>query len=291
MIKKKLKKNAKQINNFLRLYLKKQKKTELLNPIRYGVLNGGKKIRSSIILSLGKIFGLKIDKLKYLCSAVECIHSYSLIHDDLPCMDNDTLRRGKPTAHIKFGESTALLAGSSLLTLAFELISDNKFKISNIKKLKLTKLLAISSGHTGIAGGQELDLSFEQKRKNFNEIIKMQKMKTGRLFSYSCEATGIIKGLKKKEIKNLKKIGENIGLLFQVKDDILDQVGNKKKMGKPTKRDFKKGKSTILNLIGLKKTTHYAQKIRNVLLKDVEKYGRNSNDLRLIINYILDRNY
>ena len=288
---KKLKRNAKLIDDFLKSYLKSQKKTELLNPMRYGVLDGGKKIRSSIILSLGKIFDLKIDKLKYLCSAVECIHSYSLIHDDLPCMDNDTLRRGKPTAHIKFGESTALLAGSSLLTLAFEIISDSKFKISKNKKLELIKLLAISSGHTGIAGGQELDLAFEKKEKSFNEIIKMQKMKTGRLFSYSCEATGIIKGLKKNQMKNLNRIGENIGLLFQIKDDILDLTGNKKKMGKPTKRDFKKGKSTTLSLMGFKKTTQFAKKIRNKLLKDIEKYGRKSNDLRLIINYILDRNY
>ena len=119
----------------------------------------------------------------------------------------------------------------------------------------------------------------------------MQKMKTGRLFSYSCEATGIIKGLKKNQMKNLNRIGENIGLLFQIKDDILDLTGNKKKMGKPTKRDFKKGKSTTLSLMGFKKTTQFAKKIRNKLLKDIEKYGRKSNDLRLIINYILDRNY
>ena len=126
-----------------------------------------KKIRSSIILATGKLYKLKSKKLLNVCGAVECIHSYSLIHDDLPCMDNDKLRRGKPTAHIKFGESTAVLAGNSLLTLAFEMISDKNYKIKNTQKVILIKKLAIEcSGHTGIAGGQELDLKYEKKEKN-----------------------------------------------------------------------------------------------------------------------------
>ena len=165
MILKKLEKNGKSVNNFLKSYLKKEKKTALLSPMRYGILSGGKKIRSSIIICVGKLFGLNLNKLIYLCGAVECIHSYSLIHDDLPCMDNDKIRRGKPSTHIKFGESTAVLAGNSLLTLAFEMISNRSFKVSPSIKIELIKKLSTFAGHTGIAGGQELDLRYERKKK------------------------------------------------------------------------------------------------------------------------------
>ena len=165
MIKKKLIKNAKKIDKFLVRYLKKQDKSLLINPMKYGVISGGKKIRSTVILSAGKIFNLDQKKLINICAAVECIHSYSLIHDDLPCMDNDSMRRGKPSAHIKFGEASAVLAGNSLLTLAFEIIADKNYSINPKLKNQIIKSLAFCSGHTGIAGGQELDLKFENKKK------------------------------------------------------------------------------------------------------------------------------
>tara|TARA_B100000575_G_C23090682_1_gene628764 strand:+ start:221 stop:628 length:408 start_codon:yes stop_codon:yes gene_type:complete len=135
MIKNKLKKNAKKIDKFLINFLKKQKKSLLVSPMKYGVISGGKKIRSTIIFDTGKIFNVSEQKLLNICSAVECIHSYSLIHDDLPCMDNDEVRRGKPTTHKKFGEATAILAGNSLLTLAFEIISQTK-NLNFKKKMK-----------------------------------------------------------------------------------------------------------------------------------------------------------
>ena len=137
--------------------------------MKYGTLAGGKKIRSSIILNTGKLFNLNPKKLINICGAVESIHSYSLIHDDLPCMDNDKIRRGKPSTHIKFGESTAVLAGSSLLTLAFEMIADANYSIDNKLKIELIKKLASCSGHTGIAGGQELDLRYENKKEISNK--------------------------------------------------------------------------------------------------------------------------
>ena len=130
MIKKRLIKNAKKIDKFLIRYLKKQDKSLLINPMKYGVISGGKKIRSTVILSAGKIFNLDQNKLINICASVECIHSYSLIHDDLPCMDNDSMRRGKPSTHIKFGEASAVLAGNSLLTLAFEIIADKNYLIN-----------------------------------------------------------------------------------------------------------------------------------------------------------------
>ena len=165
MIKKRLIKNAKKIDKFLVRYLKKQDKSLLINPMKYGVISGGKKIRSTVILSAGKIFNLDQKKLINICAAVECIHSYSLIHDDLPCMDNDSVRRGKPSTHIKFGEASAVLAGNSLLTLAFEIIADKNYLINPKSKNEIIKSLAFCSGHTGVAGGQELDLKFENKKK------------------------------------------------------------------------------------------------------------------------------
>ena len=165
MIKKKLIKNAFKVDKFLIDFLSDQSRSLLVKPMKYGIISGGKKIRSTIILDAGKIFNLAEKKLLNICAAVECIHSYSLIHDDLPCMDNDTVRRGKPATHIKFGEASAVLAGSSLLTLAFEIIADKKNLLSLKQRNEITSLLANFSGHTGIAGGQELDLKFEKKKK------------------------------------------------------------------------------------------------------------------------------
>ena len=165
MIEKKLSLNAKKIDIFLIKYLKNQKLSSLSQPMKYGVIAGGKKIRSTVIFDTGKMFNINEKKLINICAAVECIHSYSLIHDDLPCMDNDTIRRGKPSTHIKYGEASAVLAGSSLLTLAFEIIADKKYKLNSKFKNEIIKSLANCAGHTGIAGGQELDLKFENEKK------------------------------------------------------------------------------------------------------------------------------
>ena len=181
MIKNKLTKNAKKIDRFLINYLDKQKKSLLIYPMKYGVISGGKKIRSTVILSAGKIFNVDKKKLINICAAVECIHSYSLIHDDLPCMDDDSVRRGNPAAHIKFGEASAVLAGNSLLTLAFEIIADKDYLINPKFKNEIVKSLAFCAGHTGIAGGQELDLKFENKKKNLKQIIEMQKKKNRKI--------------------------------------------------------------------------------------------------------------
>ena len=191
-MKKKLSKIAKDTNSFLSKFLLSQKKTDLIKSMRYGLLPGGKKIRSKLIVDIGKIFNIEYKKLIYLSAAVECIHAYSLIHDDLPCMDDDSVRRGKPAAHIKFGEASAVLAGNSLLTLAFEIIADKDYLINPKFKNEIVKSLAFCAGHTGIAGGQELDLKFENKKKNLKQIIEMQKKKTGKLFNFCLYVVGVL---------------------------------------------------------------------------------------------------
>ena len=291
MIKKKLNNNAKKIDKFLISFLKKQKKTLLVAPMKYGVLSGGKKIRSTVIFETGKLFNLKKKKLINICAAVECIHSYSLIHDDLPCMDNDSFRRGKLSTHKKFGEATAVLAGNSLLTLAFEIISDKKNLLSLNQKNELIKLLANFSGHTGIAGGQELDLKYENKKKSFNQIIDMQRKKTGKLFNFCTTSVAIIANKNEKEKKSLGLLGEDIGLLFQLADDFLDVQGTKKTVGKSIKKDHKKGKSTLINLIGYQKAYNYADKIKRKILLKLRKHGKNANNLINTIEFILRRNF
>ena len=291
MIRNKLNKNAKKIDRFLINFLQKQKNSLLVVPMKYGVISGGKKIRSTIILDTGKLFKLKSNKLISICAAVECIHSYSLIHDDLPCMDNDAMRRGKPSTHIRFGESTAVLAGNSLLTLAFEIISCRKSLLTARHKNKIINLLANCSGHTGIAGGQELDLKFEKKRKKIDQIIDMQRKKTGKLFSFCMQSAAIIANKSNKEIASLGKIGEEIGLLFQLSDDFLDIKGSKKIVGKPTKKDEKKGKSTLINLLGYENAFKYANNLKKNILLKLKKHGKNAKELTQTIKFILGRNF
>ena len=291
MIKLKLKKNAKKIDKFLLKFLKKQKKSLLIAPMKYGIISGGKKIRSTIIFDTGKMLKVEEKKLLSICTAVECIHSYSLIHDDLPCMDNDLMRRGKPSTHKKFGEATAVLAGNSLLTLAFEIISDKKNFISNKQKNEIINLLSYCSGHTGIAGGQELDLKFENKRKKLNQIIDMQRKKTGRLFNFCFQSVAIIANKNKKEREALGKIGEEVGLLFQLVDDYLDLKGSKKLLGKPIKKDDKKGKSTLINLLGNEKAHKYAENLNKKILLKLKKHGKSSGYLIDTIEFIKKRNF
>ena len=283
--------NAIILDKFLQKYLKRQSYSELLAPMKYGTLFGGKKIRSTIILNAAKIFNLNLSQVINVCAAVECIHSYSLIHDDLPCMDNDKLRRGKPSTHMKYGESTAILAGNSLLTLAFEIITDKKFKIKPATKVILLKKLAECAGHVGIAGGQFLDLNYEKKKIGTSKIINMQRKKTGKLFKFCCLAPAIVSGAKNKTIKDMSIIGEELGLLFQIADDLLDLKGNKKNVGKPVNKDKKKGKSTLIKLLGYNKTLEFAFKRKKMIISKLNKYGNKSKSLCEVTDFILDRSY
>ena len=287
-MKKKLNKIAKDTNLFLSKFLFNPKKTELLKPMRYGLLPGGKKIRSKLIFDIGKIFNVEYKKLIYLSAAVECIHAYSLIHDDLPCMDNDSLRRGKPSTHKKFGESTAILAGNSLLTIAFEILSHKNFNVNEKIKVNLIHLISKTSGHSGIAGGQYSDLNFEHKKIPLKKIKEMQIKKTGKLFSFCCLAPVLV-SRKIKYSNSFVRLGSDIGLLFQIADDLIDYKGNSKNVGKKTKKDIKKGKATLISLLGYKNTIKYSEKLKKDIFKKVDKFGKNAKDLKETVNFILAR--
>ena len=284
-----LNKIAKDTNFFLKKYLRKQKYSGLIFPMNYGLFSGGKKIRSKILVDVGKIFNVSYKKLITIGAAVECIHAYSLIHDDLPCMDNDLTRRGKPSTHVKFGEATAILAGNSLLTLAFEILSDKKLNIKEKTKNILIDKLSRCAGHTGIAGGQFLDLDFEKKNIPFKKIIDMQLKKTGKLFGYCSSVPAIIKNSNVKKINTFEAIGSDLGLLFQISDDLIDYKGDSIKAGKKTKKDNKLGKATLISLLGYKKTVIYSEKLRKKIQKKIMKYGQRSKNLSETINYILKR--
>ena len=280
---------AKDTNKFLKSYIKKQSKTELIRSMKYGLLPGGKKIRSKILIDVGKIFNLNYRSLIRVGAAVECIHAYSLIHDDLPCMDNDSIRRGKLSTHKKFGESTAVLAGNSLLTLAFEILSDKSLLLKENTKVKLINLISECSGHTGIAGGQYLDLNYERKKIIKKKIIDMQIKKTGKLFAFCCIAPAIISNKNKKVIRLFEKIGYEIGLLFQITDDLIDYKGIARKAGKKTKKDEKKGKATLISLLGYKNTIKYTSKIKNNILNKINNYGKKSESLKKTVLFIFER--
>ena len=286
---KKLDKIATDTNKFLKSFIKKQKKSELITPMQYGLFSGGKKIRSKILIDVGSLFELNYKSLIIIGAAVECIHAYSLIHDDLPCMDNDTIRRGKPSTHIKFGESTAVLAGNSLLTMAFEILSFNGLKISKNIKVDLINRISESSGHLGIAGGQYLDLSYEHKKISKKKIIEMEIKKTGKLFSFCCAVPLIIKNKSKNEIRKFENIGSEIGLLFQVADDLIDFKGSLLSAGKKTGKDKKKGKATLISLLGYKNTIKYANNLILKINNKLIKYGSKSKQLSETLNYILYR--
>jgi farnesyl diphosphate synthase len=288
----KLNKVAKDINKYLKfLFSKQKKKSFLTTPMQYSLFSGGKRFRAAIIVSIGKIYNIDYKKLIKVGAAVECIHSYSLIHDDLPAMDNDDLRRGKMANHKKFNEFTAILAGNSLLTLAFEILSSSDLKLEEKKKNELIKSLAISSGYSGLAGGQYFDLTFENKKISEKNVIKMQEKKTGKLFGFCCESVSIIKGHSLKKRNVLKSIGNNIGLLFQITDDLIDYTGKSKIVGKPTKSDFKKGKATLIKLFGYYKTLNFAKKLKNKIDKKINKLGNRTEDLLESVNFILDRKF
>ena len=288
-MKSQLNKIAKDTNIFLKKFLNKQNNSELLPAMKYGLFPGGKKIRSKVLIDFGSLLSIEYKTLIAIGASVECIHAYSLIHDDLPCMDNDKIRRGKPSTHIKFGESTAVLAGNSLLTMAFEILSSPTLKISEKIKINLIKKLSECSGHLGIAGGQYLDLSYEKKKISKNKIIEMEIKKTGKLFSFCCAAPAIIKNKNISEIKFFENIGSDIGLLFQIADDLIDFKGNSKIAGKKTGKDQKKGKATLISSLGYMNAIKYCDRIILKTNRNLKKYGANSKYIKETLNYILYR--
>ncbi|SFK19481.1 farnesyl diphosphate synthase [Mesorhizobium albiziae] len=222
----------------------------LMAAMRHGVLNGGKRLRPFLVMETAALFGADGEAALRVAAALECVHCYSLIHDDLPSMDNDDLRRGEPTVHRAFDEATAILAGDSLLTFAFDVIADPVTALSASTRAALVLGLARAAGLGGMAGGQALDLEAERKKPGEAGIITLQAMKTGALIRFACEAGAIIADAAPPERERLAEFGSAIGLAFQLADDLLDLTSDAETMGKATGKDAAAGKATLAALHG-----------------------------------------
>jgi farnesyl diphosphate synthase len=223
----------------------------LLAAMRHGVLNGGKRLRPFLVMESAALFDADTEAALRVAAALECVHCYSLIHDDLPAMDDDDLRRGQPTVHRAFDEATAILAGDSLLTFAFDIIADEATAIAADRRAALVLALARAAGHGGMAGGQALDLQAETVRPDEAGIITLQAMKTGALIRFACEAGAILSGASAADRERLAEFGSAIGLAFQLADDLLDVTANAATMGKATGKDQAAGKATLVSLHGI----------------------------------------
>ena len=268
---------------FKTLLKSKLDKSSLSKAMYYGSINGGKRIRPFLVIEAAKIANISKTDAFIIASSVECIHSYSLIHDDLPSMDNDDFRRGKLSTHKKFNEATAILAGDALHDLAFELISGN-FKNKNvISRLNLINYLSLCIGHKGLALGQALDLEYENKKLSKNKILDMYSRKTGKLFEFSFCAPFILKNKSKIDIQFAKDYGMLFGLIFQITDDLIDEIGTFKKIGKTPGKDVEQGKSTLLKLIGEKQVTDLCNnKINTFIKKYKDKISQNPILIKMI---------
>lgn len=222
----------------------------LLAAMRHGVLNGGKRLRPFLVIESSALLGGDADAALRTGAALECLHCYSLVHDDLPAMDDDDLRRGQPTVHKKFDEATAILAGDSLLTLAFDIIAAPETQLADDRKAALVLALARAAGIGGMAGGQALDLAAEKQAPDETGIMTLQAMKTGALLRFACEAGAIISGSDSVERQRMRSFGEKIGLAFQLADDLLDLTADAATMGKATGKDAARGKGTLVALRG-----------------------------------------
>ncbi len=222
----------------------------LLEAMRYGVLNGGKRLRPFLVTECAALFDGNAEAALRTAAALECVHCYSLVHDDLPAMDDDDLRRGQPTVHRAYDEATAILAGDSLLTYAFDIIAAPETPLPAAAKLELVLALARAAGIGGMAGGQALDLAAEVVAPDEAGIITLQAMKTGALIRFACEAGAIISGTSAEDRQRLAAYGEKIGLAFQLADDLLDLTADAATMGKATGKDAARGKGTLVALHG-----------------------------------------
>ena len=282
--------NKKQFDRkFKSLLNRKLDKSILSKAMYYGCINGGKRIRPFLVMESAKIAKLSKANAFIIASSIECIHSYSLIHDDLPSMDNDDYRRGKLSTHKKFNEATAILAGDALHDLAFELISGNLYINNDKSKLKLINYLSLCIGHKGLALGQNLDLEFENKKLSKNEILNMYSRKTGKLFEYCFSAPFILKVKSDNDIRFAKEFGMLFGLIFQVIDDLIDEVGTFKKIGKTPGKDIKQGKSTLLGLVGEKQIINFCKnKVNNFTKKYKRRFDKNPQ-LKNILEFGIKR--
>ncbi len=262
---------------------------EVLHACRYAVLNGGKRIRPILLLEFYKLCGGEDDCAYNFACALEMIHSYSLVHDDLPCMDNDDMRRGKPSCHKAFGESTALLCGDALLTEAFS-VAAKTLGVPTERIVKAISHLSVCAGVNGMIGGQVIDMA-DNTNADDDVLYEMYRLKTGALLKTACAVGCILAGADDDLVKIAANFGEKIGIAFQIIDDILDSVGDTKTLGKPVGSDEKNNKDTIVVRLGVEYCREFAKKYTDEAYECLEHFEGDATNLKGLAAYLLERNF
>lgn len=263
----------------------------LMAAMRHGALGGGKRLRPFLLIECARLFGARGNGPLRAAAALECVHCYSLIHDDLPAMDDDDLRRGKPSVHKAFGEAAAILAGDSLLTLAFEILAAPPTAKDPAIRGELALLLAKASGVGGMAGGQMLDLDGEGKTMSRAAIERMQAMKTGALLRFACEAGAILANAAVADRRRMRRFGELLGRAFQIADDLLDATGQESSIGKRAAKDAARGKPTVVALLGIAKSRQLADALLAQALGELAPYGARAGLLAAAARHAVTRNH
>ncbi|MGR5207906.1 (2E,6E)-farnesyl diphosphate synthase [Vibrio alfacsensis] len=280
-------------NQQLNLWLEQLPHQEqpLIQAMKYGLLLGGKRVRPFLVYITGQMLGCAPEDLDTPASAIECVHAYSLIHDDLPAMDDDELRRGQPTCHIKFDEATAILTGDALQTLAFTIIAEGALNLNAEKhRIKMVQTLAQASGASGMCVGQALDLAAENRRVSLTELEKIHRNKTGALINCAIKLGALAAGEKGLEVlPQLERYSQAIGLAFQVQDDILDIISDTETLGKPQGSDQDLNKSTYPSLLGLEGAMEKAHTLLQEALQALEAIPYNTQLLEEFARYVIER--
>jgi farnesyl diphosphate synthase len=259
--------------------------------MRYAVLDGGKRVRPLLAFAAGELAGASEDRLTIAAAAVELIHSYSLVHDDMPCMDNDVLRRGKPTCHVQYDEATALLVGDSLQTLAFQLLAEHRLCDDLQRQLEMIKLLAVATGSRGMAGGQAIDLAGVGKSLTLPELEFMHIHKTGALIRAAVLLGAQCGSLAPAQLDSLDRFGKSIGLAFQVVDDVLDCEADTATLGKTAGKDADNEKPTYVSLLGIQEARNMAQRLHGDALEALSGFGDAAQRLRELADFIVLRKF
>ncbi|UVK40110.1 polyprenyl synthetase family protein [Mesorhizobium sp. AR10] len=262
----------------------------LMAAMRHGVLNGGKRLRPFLVMESAALFSADGEAALRVAAALECVHCYSLIHDDLPAMDDDDLRRGQPTVHKAFDEATAILAGDALLTLAFDILADEATALPAERRAALVLALTRAAGAGGMVGGQTLDLEAERNRPDEAGIIRLQAMKTGALIRFACEAGAIVAGAAPQDRDRLAEFGSAIGLAFQLADDLLDLTADISQMGKATGKDAAAGKATLVALHGANWARQQLHGLVDQAHALLEPYGEQAVLLKAAAKFVAARN-
>jgi len=263
--------------------------SQLFEAMRYAVFSGGKRFRPFLLCESARLFGVGSQSALRAAVAIECVHIYSLIHDDLPCMDDDDLRHGQPTVHRKFDEATAVLAGDALLTLAFELLAGEDTHEDARVRLDLVRRLADAAGGHGMVGGQTIDLASEGAVLDIGAITRLQRLKTGALIAFACEAGGVLGHASAEALHALHAYAHDLGLAYQIADDLLDVEGDAELMGKAARKDAEAGKATFVSILGLDRARGQARILSDQAIQHLDLFDEKADLLREAARFVINR--